>query len=255
MQGKQVGYQAVRQGTNPDYPTTNLWIVSIANLKHTSVMAKTWSTTLPKAKRKWHVGGNLVEIDYSEYMHYNYFGCHAIDDNNNNCQGQLSFEETFTPNQWELHHLGWIVALVQINSLLGYNIFNHKTHHEDFITKAEFTRDLVDGLICTEDNQEEEIGLDGYSLPHTCGHNPLPHGAWFNYSNDPCPFSGHSLCKINKHHGIWNGKVFPKIKCMYSKANRKDCGRDIQTFCYCSWSYMMCFQCHRTHLASVEAKE
>ncbi len=98
MQGKQVGYQAVRQGTNPDYPTTNLWIASIANLKHTSVMANTWSTTPSKAKRKQHVGGNLIKIDCSEYMHYYYFGCHAVDNNNIDCQGQLSFEETFTPN-------------------------------------------------------------------------------------------------------------------------------------------------------------
>ncbi len=139
----------------------------MANSKHTSVMANTLLTTLNKAKWKWHVGGNLVEIDYSEYIHNYYFGHHAVDNNNNNHQGQLSFEETNTPNQWELRHLCWIVALLQIDSLLGYSIFNCKTCLEDLINKAEFTRDLVGGLICTEDNKEDEAGVDGYSLSHT----------------------------------------------------------------------------------------
>ncbi len=84
------------------------------------------------------------------------------------------------PDQWELSHLGWIVALVQINSLLGYNISNCKMRHEDFITKAKFTRDLMGGLICTNDKQEKEVGVDGYSLPNTNGPKTLLHGAPFN---------------------------------------------------------------------------
>ncbi len=61
MPGKNVGYQAVRN-------------------------INTWSTTLPKAKHKHHVGGVLVETNYSEYMYWYYFWNHPVDNNNNNQQ-------------------------------------------------------------------------------------------------------------------------------------------------------------------------
>ena len=86
MQGKDVGYQTVRKASSEKYPGTNLWLAAMADSKHTSIMANTWSTTLSKAKRKRRVGGELVEIDYAEYMHLYYFGCHSVDDNNNDCQ-------------------------------------------------------------------------------------------------------------------------------------------------------------------------
>ncbi len=95
MQGRDVGYQVVRKASNPKYPDTNLWLAAMADSKHTSIMANTWSTTLPKAKRKRRVGGNLVEIDYCEYMHWYYYDQHSVEDNNNNHQGHLPFEETF----------------------------------------------------------------------------------------------------------------------------------------------------------------
>ncbi len=107
-------------------------------------------------------------------MHYHKFSHHAVDDNNCNHQDQLSFEETLTPDQWELCHLGNL-ALVQIDSLIGYNICNCKTCHEDFITKTKFTRYLAGVLICTEDNQDKEVDVNGYSLPLTCSPKTLPH--------------------------------------------------------------------------------
>ncbi len=51
---------------------------------------------LVKANSKHCVGGCLVESDYSEYIRWYYYGQHAVDDNKNNCEGFLSFEETFT---------------------------------------------------------------------------------------------------------------------------------------------------------------
>ncbi len=92
MQGRDVGYQVVCKASNPKYPDTNLWLAAMANSKHTSIMANKWSTTLPKAKRKRQVGGNLVEIDYSEYMYWYYYGQHSVNDNNSNHQGRLSFK-------------------------------------------------------------------------------------------------------------------------------------------------------------------
>ncbi len=89
MQGKDVGYQTVRKASNPNYPDTNLWLVAMADSKHTSIMCNTWSITLPKDKRKRRVGGELIEIDYSEYIYWYYYGRHSVDDNNNNRQGRL----------------------------------------------------------------------------------------------------------------------------------------------------------------------
>ncbi len=93
MQQKPVGYKAVCRATSPKYPNINLWLAAMANLKYTSIMANTWSTTLQAAKRNCHVGVELIEIDYSAYMHWYYFGCRAVDNSNNNQQGHLSFEE------------------------------------------------------------------------------------------------------------------------------------------------------------------
>ncbi len=111
----------------------------MADLKHTLIMANTWSTMLPKAKCKRRVGRNLVEIDYLEYMHYYYFGCHAVNNNNNNCQGRPTLKKTFTPDQWELRHLGWIIALTQINSMPAYNLFNRKPNNSSYSTKSQYT--------------------------------------------------------------------------------------------------------------------
>ncbi len=94
--GKGCGVQTVHNASSKKYPGTNLWLAAMVDSKHTSIMAITWSTTLPKAKRKCCIGGELVEIDYAEYMHWYYFSCHYVDDSNNNCQGWLLFEEAFT---------------------------------------------------------------------------------------------------------------------------------------------------------------
>ncbi len=63
MQGKDVGYKTVWKASSEKYPGTNLCLATLADREHTSIMANTWSTTLPKTKRKCRVGGELVEID------------------------------------------------------------------------------------------------------------------------------------------------------------------------------------------------
>ncbi len=73
-QGKKVDYQAVRKASLAKYPNSNLWLAAMVDSKHMSIMANTWSRTLQKAKRKHCVGGELVEINYSKYMHWYYFG-------------------------------------------------------------------------------------------------------------------------------------------------------------------------------------
>ncbi len=94
-----MGYQVIYKDTNPNYPDTNWWIASVADSKYTSIVANSWSTTLPKAKHMSFFGGRPVEIDYLGYMYWYFFGRHAVEDNNNNNPGCLSFEDTFAPNQ------------------------------------------------------------------------------------------------------------------------------------------------------------
>ena len=69
----------------------------MADYKHISIMANSWGTTHPAGKSlKRRVGTSLVEITYGEYMHWYYFGRHAVDDNNNIRQGCLPFEESYS---------------------------------------------------------------------------------------------------------------------------------------------------------------
>ncbi len=70
MQEKEARYQVVQKATNENYPDTNLWLVAMEDSKHTSIMCNTWSTTLPKDKRRRGVGGELIEIYYSEYIYW-----------------------------------------------------------------------------------------------------------------------------------------------------------------------------------------
>ncbi len=124
----------------------------MADSLHTSIMANTWFTTLPKAKRKRHVGGDLVQIGYSKYMHWYYFGHHSIDGNNNNCHGWLSFEEPFTPHCWVFCQFGFIVALAQVNSMLAFNYIKQIPHNESPFEKGMFTQSIAKGLIMNEEN-------------------------------------------------------------------------------------------------------
>ena len=71
-------------------------MVALADSLHTALMLTNWSTTRKEGKpKKRRVGGELIQFQYAEMMNWYYFGRHAIDDNNNNCQGYLSFEEVF----------------------------------------------------------------------------------------------------------------------------------------------------------------
>ena len=54
------------------------------------------------------------------HNHYHYSG-HAVEDDNNNRQGCLSFGDVFVPNEWKLRQFGFIVALAQTNAYLLFN--------------------------------------------------------------------------------------------------------------------------------------
>ncbi len=92
MQEKNVGYQTVWKVSSEKYPSTNLWLASIADKQAYFNHCKHKVNDNPPK------GVELVEINYSEYMHWYIFGHHSVENNNKNNQGCLSFEGAFTPD-------------------------------------------------------------------------------------------------------------------------------------------------------------
>ncbi len=121
MQGKEVCYQTVRKVKNPKYQGCDIWLAAMADSKHTTFMVNTWGITHKHDKRRQRVKGSLGNVNYSEYMYWYHFECHAVNGNNYNFQGHQSFEETFTPYCWELRQFGLMIVVCQVNSILAHN--------------------------------------------------------------------------------------------------------------------------------------
>ena len=250
MSNKNVGSCLVQRGTNNElFPNINFWIGAMADSKHISIMANTWSTTHETGhKRKRRVGNSLIEISYGEYMHWYYYGRHAVDDNNNNRQGSLPFEETYATKRWDLRQLGFIIALTLTNAQLAYNHFNRLAKKETLVTKAEFLRSIGRTLIHNE-HYESQIFSENESQRMKTRHLPL--GACLNtmraHYQGP---HGHELCRLEAYHGKWNGTEFPRRTTRYGKCQcAMRCGRETRTFCFCNFAIMMCSTCHGLHLA------
>ena len=232
----------------------------MADSKHTSIMANTWSTTLKTGSRKKRrVGNDIVEIQYGEYLFWYYFGRHAVDDNNNNRQGHLSFEEAYCAKRWDLRQLGFVFGLSMTDALLGFNYFARHKRKKEIVEKAEFQRELARYLIfnddivgMTEGNESPNIQvmrLRSHTTPKR-----LPEGCDWVCRRSTIARAGHELVRIKKGHGKWNGREFPKIKTDYSKcACSYKCGSLARTFCYCDFSLILCRQCYGEHIHSVQS--
>ena len=248
MHDKDVGYHIVRCGQSKKFEGIDVWIGAMADSKHTSIMANTWSTTLqhgPMKKRR--VGHDLIEIAYGEYQHWYYFGRHAVDDHNNNRQGSLSLEEAFCPDQWDLRLFGFIIALTQVNSLLAYNYFNRRAKGEECVNKATFTRQLAKELMRNDDSElAKELASD--NAINTGQRKKLPKGAQYNSKKDKFDVGDHSLCRLETYRGKWDGKNFPKINSKYSRCKcTYRCGNETRTFCSCDYTLMLCSTCYGKH--------
>ena len=76
--------------------TQFLWLYLLTAYIATALMLTYWSTTIRDGKneKRSRVDGDLVKFQYGEVMNW-YCYRHAVDDNNNNQQGCLSFEEKY----------------------------------------------------------------------------------------------------------------------------------------------------------------
>ena len=97
-----------------------------------------------KEAKSWPI---TTKIRHGKYQDWYYFGRYTVNDNKKNRQGILSFEETCCPDLWDLHQLGFIIALCQTNSSLAYYYFNRKVKRNTFMSKAKFTRILAHELV------------------------------------------------------------------------------------------------------------
>ena len=254
MQGKPVGYHTTREGKSNKFSDVPVWIGSMVDSNHTSIMANTWSTNLPTGKtRKRRVGQELQQIRYGEYQDWYYFGRHAVDDNNNNRQGNLSFEETYCPDRWDLRQFGFIIALCQTNSLLAYNYFNRKEKGDNSMSKAEFTRLLAHELVNNPDRGGSSL-VEEYEMNASSGATEcqLPKGGSHKSKSVKYDNGGHLLCRLDPYHGKWDGRQFPRITCKYSRCRCSyRCGMEVRTFCSCDYSLMLCSSCHGRHIADL----
>ena len=226
----------------------------MADSKHTAIMANTWSTTIEKGrKRKRRVGDELVELSYGEFQHYYYFGRHAVDDNNNNCQGHLPFEEAYCGKRWDLRQLGFVIALAQTNAQLAYNYFVCHKQDRTMLTKAEFQRELARHMVYNTDIQEDVDDINGGMATRSSTRAvQLPVGCAFAHKSCKIARGGHELVRIDAYRGRWNGHEFPKINSQYAKlACSLKCGSKTRLFCYCNFNLMLCVQCYGEHVASI----
>ena len=89
------------------------------------------------------IAGDIVQFRYPVYATQYYKARHAVDDNNNNRQGRLSFEETYMPQRWEMRQFGFILSLLLTNCHLTYNFFVY----ENKLDKPEFMQQLMRNIL------------------------------------------------------------------------------------------------------------
>lgn len=232
LYGRPVGTVRVRKGS---VAGVDFHLSAMADTKHTAIYLTNWGTTHkigPKRKRR--LGNDLIEIQYPEYIHFYYFARHAVDDNNNNRQGSLSFEETFNPKRWDLRQFGFIIALALTNSMLAYNKFIRAKSNEDTLSNAEYRRMLAQEMLSWVNEQE--------------GHD--------SSRSTPATRRRTSQCKIlhlKKGQGKWKNSGFRSTKDPYPKYNCSGvgCNRRIRTYCSCDPTAMMCTECWPEHLSEL----
>lgn len=235
MVGKDVGTIRVRRGRyKTSFGEEQIYLVALADSLHTSLMLSNWATTRRTGDDKYRrVGNNVVTFQYGEVQTHYYFGRHAVDDNNNNRQGCLSFEDVFVPKDWNKRQFGFIISVSQVNAFLAYNYFIAKEKEKE-ITKAEFVRDLAKELVTNEvwikekGVEEEKIKKEDRKRKRRA--------------------EKHELRKLPTNRGKWNGRCFRKVKQAYQKYKCSyGCGTMTREYCLCDKNLMLCRECYALH--------
>ena len=80
----------------------------------------------------------------------------------------MSFEESFSSKDWNLHQFGFLFALSVTNAYMAHNHFMQKTRNLEVMPKAEFTRLLCDDMV----NNTEWLGEERNRLDELEMHSP-----------------------------------------------------------------------------------
>ncbi len=179
-----------------------------------------------------------MKFQYTEMHNHYYHGRHAVDDNNNNRQGCLSFEEAFGKKDWEMRQFGFIVALCQTNAYLAYNYFRDGDGDgTEKLSKAQFVRELADEMINNSSYVKAKKWREEDSAQ--CGGKRKSRGE-----------VQHELVRISTGHGKWDGSCFPSLNQLYQKyvCSTKTCPNRIRTYCSCNKYLMLCGMCWAVHL-------
>jgi hypothetical protein len=234
MHGEPIGKQKVYNGKDGT-DCEGLWLGAMADSKHTSIMCNSWATTQEMGRmKKRRVGLGLEEFHYAEYQHFYYMGRNAVDAHNQNRQGFLSIEDIAGTKNWAKRMFFFLLGVVEVNALLGFNHFVREKTGSDKVSKATFRRNLAEKLI----------------------HNPdIMYDDWYNDSDNDCQAqydvrsrSIHKLTKLRPYRGRFKNGSFPAIKSQYPKYNCHICSRPIRTYCSCDRSTMVCANCHHVHI-------
>ncbi len=165
------------------------------------------------------------------------FGCHAVDDNNNNHQGWLSFEESFTFDYWDLRQFGFIVTISHVHTMLANNYFCCSHGSNSIYNKTTLTRELASLSIFGSEDFEDIQCLSGGTIREQSKQIATKRIVraifiWKSFGVDENP--AHWLCHPDTSCGRWNGIEFPMVNTTYS----------------CCGCTMQCVREWRTHFSA-----
>ena len=235
LAGKPVGTVRVREGRIGEH---KLFTAGLADSKHVSIMINTCGTTIRTGKNKRRrIAGAIVEFKYPVYALQYYRARHAVDDNNNNRQGRLSFEETYLPQGWEKRQFGFILSLILTNSFLACNFF--LSHGK--LSKSSFMQELMRETLFGTD--EKKVAKKRVSKRNK----------FQQEQGQECEvLDEHFHRRIHKGYGKWRNGLFRKAKSDYPrfKCSGK-CGNRTRMYCTCDPCAILCERCFACHLAEV----
>ena len=145
---------------------------------------------------------------------------HAVDDNNNNRQGALSFEDVFLSKSQENRQFGFIVASTVTNAHLVYNFFVYAQQSKPNLNKAEFICSMAWEMVNNADWKQEMEREDGNSE-----------------RRDSTMLLQHEIVHLLKGNGKWDGSTFRETKQDYQKYHYSGkCRTMCHTYCVCNKS-------------------
>ncbi len=174
------------------------------------------------------------------------FGCHAVDDNNNNHQGWLSFEESFTFDYWDLRQFGFIVTISHVHTMLANNYFCCSHGSNSIYNKTTLTRELASLSIFGSEDFEDIQCLSGGTIREQSKQIATKRIVraifiWKSFGVDENPAHWSPWYKLWEMEWNWisNGEHHIFLLWLYNAM----CERVKNTF-FCKWTLMTCSKCH-----------